>query len=65
MISDKVGPKMIFFFFLIIMKLISGRAESWNSDILTPQKYPHKRMLTRNLYNGVERKMSGLEFKYS
>ena len=38
---------------------MSGPAESWNPDILTSQKYPSKRVLTGNLYNEVERKMSG------
>lgn len=51
--------------FYLIKKLVSGPAESWNSDVLTLQKYPHKRMLTGNLYDEVEKKcqvMEGLEF---
>lgn len=65
MISDKIGSKVTFFF--LIRKLVSGPAESWNSDVLTSQKYPSKRTLTGNLHNEVERCQvtEGLEFKYS
>lgn len=67
LISHDVGPKVFFCFVFLIRKLVSGPAESWNANVLAPQKNSNKKTLTGSLYNEVEKWQfaEDLEFQYS